>query len=491
MSRLLSRLPGTRLGDYELIEGIGEGGMADVYRAKQLTAFGREVAVKVIRPEFTGDEPFRRRFLREAHAISRLSHPNILPLIEFGEEQGILYLVMPLVREGTLRDLLYNHHGPLSLEETLSLFVPLCDAVQYAHQEEIIHRDIKPQNILLQRHTHVLLADFGIARDRFDTRMTTTGVGLGSVEYMAPEQAEGLADARSDIYSLGIVLYQLLTGVVPYSGLQPLEVLFKKANDPAPDPRWHNPHLPVEIVDILQMALAKAPSQRFETAGALGYAVQQVGPYALRPPLFSQMIEAPASDATTQNSDLTPTTRLARGQTLPEAEEAASSQNLGSLPTRRKYVLLIAVLAAALVLTIGVSSIAYGHLGLAWFHPGAADTDARLLTPTPGGTIQPTQIPGPINTPLPWPTALPQPTPTATPQPTATPTPGPTETPTPQPTATPTPGPTETPTPQPTATTTPDPTNTPTPQPAVPGGPDPGQALPPPSGAAPNPGANN
>jgi serine/threonine protein kinase len=221
-------LEGTRLGAYELIERVGEGGMADVYRARQLTAFGREVALKVIRPEFTGDEPFRRRFLREAHAISRLSHPHILPLIEFGDERGLLYLVMPLVREGTLRDLLQHHSGPLPLEEAIPLFTQLCDAVQYAHQEGIIHRDIKPQNILLQRYTHVLLADFGIARDRFDTKMTSTGAGIGTVEYMAPEQAGGRTDARSDIYSLGVVFYQMITGALPHTGTTPLQVLIKK-----------------------------------------------------------------------------------------------------------------------------------------------------------------------------------------------------------------------------------------------------------------------
>jgi serine/threonine protein kinase len=545
----MSGLQGIRLGDYELIELIGEGGMAEVYRARQSTAFGREVALKVIRAEFTGDEPFRRRFLREAHAISRLSHPNILPLIEFGEEQGRLYLVMPLVREGTLRDLLSQHNGPLSLEEALPLFVPLCDAVQYAHQEGIIHRDIKPQNILLQRHTHVLLADFGIARDRFDTRLTTTGVGIGSVEYMAPEQAEGRADARSDIYSLGIVLYQLLTGVVPYAGTLPLEVLFKKSNDLVPDPRRRNPHLPAEIVDILQMVLAREPDQRFETAEALGCAVQQVRPSALPAPLPRQAIWLGAPGAGVRDADLATTMRLsdrvpaakqqenenqqrsssastvpapaASAPTLkpanqaqhrrqgepPEADtwaarsaqdERWSSQptwnhrsntppgtGVSSQPARGKYALIIAALVAALLLMFAVSSIASGHLGLAWLHPGTANTGAQLLTPTPPVPPQPTQPTGSGSTTFPWPTAAPQqPVNTAPPQPTqpgatpaATPTSGVTQTPTPpsatataqptapatpQPTDTPVPGPTDTPPPQPTATPPPGPATAPT-----------------------------
>jgi serine/threonine protein kinase len=271
----MAGLEGTRLGDYELVELIGSGGMAEVYRARQLTAFGREVALKVIRPEFSKQQEFRERFLREAQAISRLSHPNILPLIEFREEGQTLYLVMPLVREGTLRDLIKQRNGPLAPEEALPLFTQLCSAVHYAHSQGIIHRDIKPQNVLLQQHTHVLLGDFGIARDRKEKTITATGAGVGSAEYMAPEQAMGHADARSDIYSLGIVLYQMLTGIVPYSGSTPLQVLVKHTTAPLPDPRTLNPSLPPGIAQVLQTALAKAPEERFQSAQALARAAQQ------------------------------------------------------------------------------------------------------------------------------------------------------------------------------------------------------------------------
>ncbi len=271
----MTSLEGTRLGDYELVEQIGNGGMAEVYRARQLTAFNREVAVKIIRPDFSQHEEFRSRFLREAQAISRLSHPNILPLIEFGEESQTLYLVMPLVREGTLRDLIKQRNSPLAPEEALPLFTQLCSAVHYAHTEGIIHRDIKPQNALLQQHTHVLLGDFGIARSRAEKAITATGVGLGSAEYMAPEQGLGQADARSDIYSLGVVLYQMLTNAVPYSGSTPLEVLLKHTTAPLPDPRALNPALSLPLVQVLQTALAKDPDERFQSAQALGRAAQQ------------------------------------------------------------------------------------------------------------------------------------------------------------------------------------------------------------------------
>ena len=270
----MADLAGRRLGNYELVERVGSGGMAEVYRARQLTAFGRDVAIKVIHPQFSSDETFRARFLREAQAISRLSHPNILPLIEFGEENETLYLVMPLIPDGTLRDLLKQQQGPLPLQESLPLFTQLCAAVQAAHEQGIIHRDIKPQNVLLQQR-HVLLSDFGVARDQRGQHITSVGAGLGTAEYMAPEQAIGHADRRSDIYSLGIVLYLLLTGLLPYQGNTPLELVVKHSNEPPPDPRRLNPALPGQIVAVIETALAKNPDQRFQSAQALSRATQQ------------------------------------------------------------------------------------------------------------------------------------------------------------------------------------------------------------------------
>lgn len=265
------------LGQYQLLERIGQGGMAEVYRARDLTAYGREVAIKVIRNDLIEDSAWSQRFLREGRALSRLSHPHILSPIACGEENGRPYLVMPLVRDGTLSQLLQGHHGFLSPEQAIPLFGQLCQAVQYAHEEGIIHRDIKPQNVLVQQCTHVFLVDFGIALDRTQTQLTLTEAGLGSVNYMAPEQAVGQATARSDLYSLGIILYQMLTGVVPFSGDTPLQVLLKHAYDPMPDPRQFQPNLPVELVQILQTALAKDPDARFASAQALEGAVQQVG----------------------------------------------------------------------------------------------------------------------------------------------------------------------------------------------------------------------
>src|ERR1051326_1249094 len=238
----MAGMEGAQLGAYELIERVGSGGMAEVYRPKQKTAFDRRAAVKVIRQGFSEDKMFRARFLREAQSIAKLSHPNILPLIEFGEQGDTLYLVMPYAPGGTLRDLLVRIDRPLPLADVVEIFTQLCDAVQYAHEQGIVHRDIKPQNVLIQRGKHLLLADFGIARDATsDQKLTMTGAGMGTVEYMAPEQARGRSDARSDLYSLDIVLYQMLTGRVPFSGNTPFEIMMKQAKDVLPPARSLNP----------------------------------------------------------------------------------------------------------------------------------------------------------------------------------------------------------------------------------------------------------
>lgn len=290
--------------------------MAEVYRARQSTAFGREVAIKVILPEFSQETTFRARFLREAEAISRLSHPHILPLIEAGEEQGTLYLVMPLVREGTLLDVIRRRNGPLPLDEVLPLFSQLCSAVHYAHSQGIIHRDIKPQNVLLQQGTHVLLGDFGIARSRAQQKqITKTGTLVGSAAYMAPEQVLGEADVRSDIYSLGVVLYEMVTGRLPYEGATSFEIIVKHSSAPIPDPRSINPALPPELAEIIQTALAKNPQERFQSAVALRQAVQQSSG------------GAPASSRAALPSG-TPMQPVAAHSTAPRAAptEAASAQ---------------------------------------------------------------------------------------------------------------------------------------------------------------------
>jgi serine/threonine protein kinase len=452
---------GTRLGAYELIKRTGRGGMAEVYLARQLTAFNREVAVKVIRAHFTEDPSFRERFLREAQAITKLSHPNILPLIEFGEEKGVVYLVMPLAREGTLRDLLKRRNGPLSLEEAFPLFTQLCDAVQYAHEQGIIHRDIKPQNVLLQSRTHVLLADFGIARDLGQTHITTTGAGIGTVEYMAPEQAMGQTDTRSDIYSLGVVLYQMLTGRVPYTGSTPFQVLMQHNSEPLPDPRQLNPNLPPEVVSVLHLALAKDPNQRFQSAQELGRAFQQVGPDATTLLISNRSAQRPIVDLAARQGKIetppistTALTQQATGQTPgPKESPSLYGSSRGAVgagePTvpgtgrrsnqpfssggnqpvnkERKGLRSLIVVLIAILLLIGAATSA----GYAYFNRA----DQRPLTTSPttrSSTAAVTRSPTPTATRSSTPTVTSKPKPTVTPAvtPTSTPTVSPTSAPT-------------------------------------------------------------
>ncbi len=264
------------LGQYRLLKRIGYGGMAEVYYARHLDDESQEVAIKAIRADLAEDPIITRRFRREVRALSRLSHPHILPLLDWGEDDERIYLVLPWVRDGSLSHLLQKTRGGLPIEQAIPLFGQLCSAVQYLHEQNIIHRDIKPQNVLMQQGNHLLLTDFGIVQDPSDTdtRLTLPGCGMGSAHYMAPEQASGRATSLSDLYSLGIVLYELLTGAVPFSAESPLQVLLQQAHAPLPDPRQFQPTLPQSLVEILQTALAQDPAARFPSVQDFWQAVQ-------------------------------------------------------------------------------------------------------------------------------------------------------------------------------------------------------------------------
>src|SRR5579875_3125297 len=237
---------GRRFENYELVRRIDVGGMGEVYLARQRTAFGREVAVKIIRSDLVHDLTARERFLREAEVSAHLKHEHILPLFEFGEEQGRLFLVTPYIEGGTLAQRLHN--GPLPLSEVQQLFTALLRAVSYIHKRGVIHRDLKPSNILLDQEEgsdqiYVRLIDFGIASIQGMAArppLTQAGTEMGTIAYMAPERLNGVAAASNDIYSLGVILYQMLTGHLPGSGeaaeLPPLmDALVRHCT--APDPR--------------------------------------------------------------------------------------------------------------------------------------------------------------------------------------------------------------------------------------------------------------
>jgi serine/threonine protein kinase len=273
-------LVGQTLGQYRLIERIGRGGMATVYKAYQ-PSLDRYVAVKVLPTYLAHDPDFAARFRREARAIAKLNHPHILPVHDYGQEGELSYIVMRYVEGGTLKKILGR---PLALDRTVDILSQIGDALDYAHQQDIIHRDVKPANVLLDRGRWALLSDFGLAKmAAASVQLTKTGVGLGTPAYMSPEQAQGKpVDGQSDIYSLGIMLFEMLTGQVPFEADTPLAVLIKHLTAPLPLPRKMNPDIPESVERVILKAVAKAPEDRFRRVSnmveALKRAAMEKGP---------------------------------------------------------------------------------------------------------------------------------------------------------------------------------------------------------------------
>ena len=282
----MSDLINTYLGQYQLIEAIGHGGMATVYKAYQ-PSLERFVAVKVLLSN--RDPQFAVRFKREARAIAALQHHNILPIYDYGEQDGLLYFVLQYVENGlTLHDQL---GAPLAPAQALRLIGHVLAALEYAHARGVIHRDLKPANILLPAPNWALLADFGIAKLLNDSQhLTMTGFIIGTAAYMAPEQAAGRPiDARTDLYSLGVVLYEMLTGRVPFDSDTPMAVLTKHVYEAPPPPRTLNPNLPPALEAMLLRALAKDPAARYQSAGEMAEDVERVAAQFERPRPPSQV----------------------------------------------------------------------------------------------------------------------------------------------------------------------------------------------------------
>lgn len=255
--------PGQSLGPYQIINQIGKGGMATVYKAYH-ASMDRYVALKVVAAGLTDDPNFLKRFQQEARLIAKLEHPHILPVHDFGEADGIPYMVMRYLEAGTLKERLSS--GPLPLEEADRIFTQLANALGYAHENGVIHRDIKPSNAMLDRRGDVFLTDFGVAKMlEGSSELTATGAITGTPAYMSPEQATGnRADQRSDIYSLGILLFEMLTGRVPFEAETPMAVLFKQIQDPPPPLSMVRPDLPYTLEAVLLKAMAKDPADRYQ-----------------------------------------------------------------------------------------------------------------------------------------------------------------------------------------------------------------------------------
>ena len=279
-------LVGQQLAGYRLLELLGRGGMSIVFLAERLDNPQERVAIKVLKPSHvtTPEEfiSFQTRFLREAQTVHQLRHEHILPVLGYGEVDDIPYMIMPVITGGTLANLLALKHDPLPLAEIAGYLNQLASAIDYAHQHGLLHRDIKPSNVLLAEQGGVYLVDFGIAHlfdsgldaiDQALSSLTTTGTIYGTPLYMAPERFKGeQAEPATDIYALGILLYQLVTGQVPFKADSPLVVGMKHLNEMPPSPRSLRPGLPEPAEATILRALAKQPADRFATASALAAA---------------------------------------------------------------------------------------------------------------------------------------------------------------------------------------------------------------------------
>ena len=262
---MIGKILGNR---YEIVEKIGGGGMALVYKAK-CKLLNRYVAVKVLRPEFINDEEFINKFRRESQAAASLSHPNIVSIYDVGAEDNIYYIVMEYVNGKTLKQLI-REKGKLSADETLDIAIKIAEALNHAHENHIVHRDIKPHNILVTEDGMVKVTDFGIARAATTSTVTNTSNVIGSVHYFSPEQARGgYTDEKSDIYSLGVVMYEMITGRVPFQGDSPISVALKHIQEDIEPPSYVDSSIPKSIDTIIMKCVQKDQSLRYSDAKSL------------------------------------------------------------------------------------------------------------------------------------------------------------------------------------------------------------------------------
>jgi serine/threonine protein kinase len=446
----MERLIGKAFGPYKVLEKIGEGGMAVVYRGVQ-ESLERYVAIKVLRTELSADQEFIARFRQEALAVAQLSHPNILHVYDAGFAHGVYYIVMAYVDGGSLKDLIAQ--GPVEETFACSLAASLADALDYAHQQGLIHRDVKPSNVLLTRDGRPLLTDFGIAKLLDEgQRLTRTGTSIGTPEYMAPEQAQGQAvDGRTDIYALGVVLYEMLAGWVPFSAQTPIATLYRHVNEPPPPLKQINISVPEWLDAIVQKALAKRPLDRFQRASRMAEALRE------RQAPSAAEVARPAREPARPE----PTQRVSAA---PATAPAAERRRTGLRP-------ILAALAG-LVVVAGLVGGAFALLGRDGEPDGAASPTVTLAvretTAVPAGAttaapLAATSSPTPSATAARSPSPSPTPSPSATqpgtdtPEASATPSSTVTRTPTSAPTYTPAPTSTQ---PPPTNTQPPPPTNT-------------------------------
>jgi hypothetical protein len=407
--------PGRTIGKYVIKERLGRGGMADVYKAYQ-PGLDRHVAVKVLHSFLAEDPDFIGRFEREARAVAKLRHSNIVQVIDFDHEGDMFYMVMEFIDGLTLKAELKERSlmgQPFDPKEAAHILTAIGHAVDYAHRRGMVHRDLKPANIMFTAEGQPVLTDFGIAKIVGAKSYTVTGAVSGTPAYMSPEQGQGeRGDERSDIYSLGVILYEMVTGRVPFDADTPFAIIMKHIKDPLPLPRQVYPQLSESIERVILKTLSKNPDDRYQTAGEMARALQQ----ALIAPAVPIVSAEPA----------------ARPVVRPQAARAAAP--VVTVPVAEKHRLPLVPLLVAGGLLVVLAAVG-GYFLLTPPPPTPAPPAQVLATPVPSATftVVPTDTPVPTDTRTPMPTNTLPPTytpyPTYTPLPTDTPTPAPTPTP--------------------------------------------------------------
>jgi predicted Ser/Thr protein kinase len=394
-------LIGKTFGPYTIVARLGEGGMAVVYKGFQ-ESLNRYVAIKVLRAELARDEEFVTRFRREALSVAHLHHPNILHVYDAGAAHGWYYIAMDYAEGGSLKDLIAR--GPLAVDQAASIASQVAGALDLAHQQGLVHRDVKPHNILLTREGRPLLTDFGIAKALHEsTHLTRTGTSIGTPEYMSPEQLQGqTVDGRTDIYALGIVLFEMLTGWAPFKAPTPVATMYKQVNDPPPSLRQVNATVPAWLEAVANKALAKRPEDRYQRASEMAEALR--------------MQRAPGVPAVPRvGADRAP------ARVPPVADQREEKRR----PAGKVPILVGAIAVLLLVLLAGGAYLVLGGLGREPTPEASPTAVVIVVTSAPEETPVPTLIPTRTPrvatprpaTPTPPPTALPK---TPTPVPTAT-----------------------------------------------------------------------
>ncbi len=380
MAASFDNLSGELLGKYRIVSRIGKGGMATVYRATQ-PGVERDVAIKVLPPQFLHDDNFLRRFEREAQAIARLQHPRILPIYDYGEHDGLPYIVMAYMPGGTLADTIRYSGGGLSPDDTVRLVDQIAEALDFAHSKGIIHRDFKPSNVLLDEVDNVYLADFGIAKVMGATAQLTGSAILGTPAYMAPEMADPVGVSHLiDIYALGVTVYQMLAGDLPDEATTPMGILLAHTSEPIPNIHDERPGLPEGVQRVIERAMAKDPAYRYQSAIALANDLRAALAGEPSPGYPADTLPEPTPSPGYTIPDTPPPARAAPRVTPPPA---APPPVRAEKRRRGPSLLLLAVIGlGGLALAGGI--LLGGFFLLTRSGPPSAGGEAATNTPRPG-----------------------------------------------------------------------------------------------------------